>query len=264
MIIQHPTESMVWSYSRLTSYAHCPYEFYLNYIVQDDELYLSEGNFYAELGSYVHEILAMILCGQLSEDDAAQYFLDHYDDSVLYKTSTKIMHKSIIAVTEFFADLDLSWVNQYEVLGVEMRCDFLIENQPFVGFIDLLLRDKKDQRIVIVDHKSTEYPFRQDGKIKKKLKHSFEQYKRQMYLYAHAVWQKYGEYPKSMMWHHFKDRGQLASIAFDASEYQQALVWAKETIKQIHSDAQFDACQDYFYCHNLCNFRHSCEYCDTT
>lgn len=50
-------DKMRWSYSRLTSFEHCKYEFYLNYIVNDDEEYLSEGNFYAEVGSFVHEIL---------------------------------------------------------------------------------------------------------------------------------------------------------------------------------------------------------------
>ena len=38
-----------WSYSRTTCFGHCKYEFYLDYIINDDNLYLSEGNFYAEV-----------------------------------------------------------------------------------------------------------------------------------------------------------------------------------------------------------------------
>ena len=53
-------DKRLYSYSRLTCFGHCKYEFYLDYIINDDNQYLSEGNFYAEVGSYVHEILAMI------------------------------------------------------------------------------------------------------------------------------------------------------------------------------------------------------------
>lgn len=48
-------------------------------------MYLAEGNFYAEVGSFVHEILAMIFKGELKVDDALQYFIDNYDDNVFYK-----------------------------------------------------------------------------------------------------------------------------------------------------------------------------------
>ena len=35
-------DKMQWSYSRLTSFENCKYEFYLNYIVNDDDKYLPE------------------------------------------------------------------------------------------------------------------------------------------------------------------------------------------------------------------------------
>jgi hypothetical protein len=91
---------------------------------------------------------------------------------------------------------------------------FTLDGYDFVGYIDLLLRDKRDGKIVVLDHKSTEYPFKLDGGIKKKLQDSFAKYKKQMYLYAYAVHEEYGEYPKEMTWHHFKDGGKLATIPF--------------------------------------------------
>ena len=45
-----------WSYSRTTSFDHCKYEFYLDYVINDDDQYLSEGNFYAE------EIFRRFIC----------------------------------------------------------------------------------------------------------------------------------------------------------------------------------------------------------
>ena len=49
-----------WSYSRTACFANCKYEYYLKYILKDDEMYLPEGNYYSEVGSFMHDILAKI------------------------------------------------------------------------------------------------------------------------------------------------------------------------------------------------------------
>ena len=76
---------MRWSYSRLSSYRNCPYEFYLNYILNDPDLYLPEGNFYAENGSLGHEVLEKVFRKELSADQAAEYYVDHLYE-LCYKT----------------------------------------------------------------------------------------------------------------------------------------------------------------------------------
>ena len=233
----------------------------MNYIVHDDDLYLAEGNFYAELGSYTHEILAMIFNGDLAIEDAAQYFIDHYDENVFYTAPQATMHKATTSIIDYLANMDLDWLNKYDVMGVEMRQEFEIAGEQCVGIIDLLLRDKNDSKIVIMDHKSTEYPFTRTGSVKKKLAESFAKYKMQMYLYAKLVYEMYGEYPKEMTWHHFKDGGKLATIPFILAEYEQVMAWFTDTVGKIKEEGSFDANTDFFYCTRLCNFRHSCEYC---
>lgn len=256
-------DKMRWSYSRLTSFEHCKYEFYLNYIVNDDEEYLSEGNFYAEVGSFVHEILAMIFEGKLTPDEASQYYVDNFDDNVFYKTKQSTMDKTFETCANYFADVDFGWLNDYEILGVEMENKFQIEGYDFIGYIDLLVRDKRDGKIVVIDNKSSEYPFRLDGKVKAKSKQSFENYKKQMYLYSYAVMEKYGEFPKEITWNHFKDGGKFATIPFIKAEYDEAVKWFVDTIHNIEKEQNFEPNEDFFYCHNLCNFRHSCEYVKT-
>lgn len=252
-------DKMRWSYSRLTSFEHCKYEFYLNYIVNDDEEYLSEGNFYAEVGSFVHEILAMIFEGKLTPDEASQYYVDNFDDNVFYKTKQSTMDKTFETCANYFADVDFGWLNDYEILGVEMENKFQIEGYDFIGYIDLLVRDKRDGKIVVIDNKSSEYPFRLDGKVKAKSKQSFENYKKQMYLYSYAVMEKYGEFPKEITWNHFKDN-KIATIPFVKSEYDETVKWFVDTIHVIEKEQNFEPNKDFFYCHNLCNFRNSCEY----
>jgi len=263
-------DKMTWSYSRLTTFEHCKYEFYLNYILQDDSLYLAEGNYYAEVGSFVHEILAMIFNGELTPDEATEYYVDNFDQNVFYQTRESIMDKTFETCADYFNNEDFSWLNDYEILGVEQKVTCKIDGYSFLGFIDLLLRDKRDGKIVIVDNKSSDYPFRQDGKVKANAKDNFEKYKKQMYFYSHAIHETYGEFPKELTWNHFKNGGKLATIPFNQKEYEQTIQWMLDTIHLIENEEDFQSVieeldgnpelkGEYFYCHNLCSFRNSCE-----
>lgn len=254
-------EGTRWSYSRVSCFKQCKYEYYLNYILNDPERYLAEGNYYAEVGSYVHEILAMIFRGELNKEEAAAYFIDHFDDNVFYQASQTSMDNAYNGCLSYFENEDFKWLDQYEILGVEKECRFKIKKYEFVGIIDLLLRDKQTGMLVILDHKSAQYPLKKDGiTVKKNSEHSFESYKRQMYLYCHAVKEEYGEFPSSIIWNHFKDGGLLAKIPFSMDEYTDTIKWFENTIKEATKEREFEPSPDYFYCRNLCNFRNSCEY----
>lgn len=254
-------KKMRWSYSRLTSFEHCQYAFYLNYIVNDDTKYLSEGNFYAEVGIFVHEILAKIFNGELTLEEASQYYVDNFEKYIFYKTKKKTMKKTFELCADYFAGVSFDWLNDYEILGVEREVNFKIEGYNFVGYIDLLLRDKRDGGIVIVDHKSSPYPLKLDGNIKKNSRAGFETYKKQMYLYSYAVKEEYGVFPKEIIWNHFKAGGKFVKIPFLKKEYDKAVKWLIDTIHKIENEDDFKPNLNYFYCKTLCNFRNSCEYC---
>ena len=253
-------DDMRWSYSRVTCYDHCPYSFYLKYIINDDSQYLAEGNFYAEIGSYVHSILEKIFNGELTVDDAPQYYMEHYDDNVFYTTRQSAMDKAYESCADYFASVDFEWLKDFEILGVEKEINISINGYRFVGYIDLLLRHNETKEIYVVDHKSSAYPFKKDGKsVLKKSENDFKKYCRQMYLYCKAIQDEYGEYPKWIVWNHFKDQ-KIAKIPFIEEEYYEALQWFIETISRIESDTNFEANVEFFYCTQLCEFRSNCEY----
>mgnify|MGYP006370158437 FL=1 len=260
MSIGNTRKKTTWSYSRTTCFGNCKYEYYLNYIVKDYELYPPEGNYYADVGKLVHEILAMYFQGELSKDDVYQYFISYYDDYIENKVSPKIMDKTYFNIADYFANFDIDWINNYEILGAEVEERFKVGKYNFVGYIDLLLRDKRDNKLVVLDHKSSSYPFMLNGEVKANSKESFEKYKKQMYLYCHAVHERTGEWPKEMTWNHYKDGGRLATIPFIMSEYKEIMKWFKESLAEIEAEEDFPANLNYFYCNNLCKFRKSCEY----
>lgn len=253
-------DRMCWSYSRLTTFENCKYEFYLNYIIHDDEQYPQEDNFYTEVGKYVHEILAMIFSGELPASKALKYYKKNFNKNVLHKVPQKTKNKIYKLCADYFENEDFNWLNNYEILGVEKEIRFNIDGYDFAGYIDLLLRDKRDGRIVVVDNKSSEYPLKRDGTVKAICKHSFNNYKKQMYMYSHAVHEIYGEFPKEITWNHFKDGGKLTTIPFSKEEYDDTLKWLRETIHTIEKEVDYPPKTSYFYCNTLCSFRSSCEY----
>lgn len=259
-------DQMRWSYSRLSSFGNCKYEFYLNYILDEDtrnKVYSPQGNYYAEVGSFVHEILAKLFEKEITVEEAAMYYVDNYDSVINYKTRQSTMKKTFEACADYFSESDFNWIDNYEVLGVEMEIVFNIGKYQFVSYIDLLVRDKKDNKIIVIDHKSAQYPLKKDGNVKSNSKKSFESYKKQMYLYSYAVNEIYGEYPKEICWNHFKEGGKFVTIPFKKEEYDETIKWFKKTIKQIEKEEDFEPTLNFFYCTNLCNFRDSCEYSQT-
>ena len=50
--LEEQWDSMVWSYSRVSSYAHCPYTWYETYVLGN-----RKGNFYAYAGSAYHKVM---------------------------------------------------------------------------------------------------------------------------------------------------------------------------------------------------------------
>ena len=256
-------DKMQWSYSRLTTFEQCKYEFYLNYILHDKKLYPPESNYYADVGLFVHKILAKILKGELDIDKAAQYYVDNFDIQVTHKVKQTTMDKTFELCADYFATVDFDWLKDYDILGVEKEVKFQIEDYNFIGYIDLLLRDKRDGKIVVIDHKSGKYPFKLDGTVKSNAKQDFDSYKKQIYLYCRAVKEEFGEFPKEMSWNFFKDNAQTATIPFSKKEYNAAMKWLINSIHEIEDETDYDATLDYFYCNNLCNFRYNCEYCQT-
>lgn len=249
---------MIWSYSRIGSYKQCPYSFYLMYIEKEKK---PESNFYAEVGSFVHKILEMIFKGELELDDAPEYFRKNWTKNVKTKLTEKTrMDNTYLACATYLADVDFEWLNDYEVLGIEKKIRTKIGGYPFVGYIDLLLREKATGKIIVLDHKSAKYPLQKDEKTPLKAHaQEFESYKRQLYLYSKAVIEEYGVEPVMLMWNHFKDQ-KYVRVEFNRKDYEAAIEWFLSMIKQIEKDILFMPKKDFFYCANLCNFRNTCEY----
>lgn len=207
----------------------------------------------------MHEVLENILLGNLELKDAATYFVEHVDANIFNFVKQSTMDKAIDACIDYLATTDFEMLDGFDVVGVELQCEYdLDEDISYIGYIDLLLKHKEDGYFVIVDHKSSGYPLKKNGDILKNELENFTAYKRQIYLYSRYVYEEYGVFPKELWWNHFK-ANKVAKIQFDEDEYNEAQEWFKKTIAEIYEDEDFLPNMSYMQCNVLCDFREECE-----
>lgn len=251
-------DTMTWSFSRLNSFYNCPYEWKLHYI----ECSQSENNFFGEYGSFIHKILEMYIKGELSLFELNSYYEDHFNEYVTHEAPPN----KYVDIRQSYYDKGIEYLNninldleKYKILGVEKKVEFNIAGKDFVGYIDLLVRDKKTKEITIIDHKSASIKTLKNGKVSKSDMQHFLEFKRQLCLYAIPIFKEYGEVSK-LKWNMFKDQKWI-EIPLEKSDLNEAIEWAKSTIAYIESEKNWFPNPDYYYCNFLCGQRnHACEY----
>ena len=241
--------SHIFSYSQLSSYRQCPYAFYLSYILFRDREQVQ--NAYAQSGIVAHEIFEGWANGKIPLEDLPSEWGIRYKKSVTIPFPpfpVKYREKLFDAVQKYleeFTGLNDDW----EILEVEAKHYTDINGSRFTGIIDLVVRDKKDGGIIIIDHKSKSLT------AAKKDKDAIKQ----LYAYCKFVYEKYGVYPKSIYFHLFKEGGAMIQEDFDKDKYDEVIEWLGDTIIDIQMEDQWDAKYNKFFCQNLCGNRDICE-----
>jgi len=244
-----------WSFSRLNAFEVCPKMYELAYVKGLDGL----PNFFAEFGSFVHKIYEMYANGELKRNQLLKYYKEHWDENVV-----------TAAPYNEWVDFASSWyskglaamkappsLKEYEILGVEEEVRFKIDGEDAVGFIDLLLRRKKDGMIVIVDHKSGKaVKILRNGNVSKTDANKFAAFRRQLYLYSNPVIQKYGKVDV-LTWNFFND-GTQYSIPWLKEQYEEAMTWASATRRAIAKCKRWKREGSEFFCSNICGQREHC------
>lgn len=252
-------DTMVWSFSRLSFYHQCSYGFYLKYV----QCNKGEPNFFGQFGSLIHSILEKYVKGELSLFEISHYYEENFYNIV----TCDAPKNNYIDIKRSYYEKGLNYLDNidlildgYEILGVEKEIRFIIGGYEMIGYIDLLLRDKETQEIIVLDHKSRSVKFKKNGDISKTEEEHILGFKRQLYLYSIAIIEEYGVKPKYLRWNLFKDRNWL-SVEFNDNEFEDAKKWAEDTVKQIEQETRWLPNPSQYYCHNICDMRNcACEY----
>lgn len=264
MIYDDVLNKIIWSYSSVNSYDNCPKCFKLERIDRVSKIQ----NAFAEWGSFMHSILEAYF-----KDEADLFdLLELYEKGYTKNVTHQFPYNRYADLGERYYNAGIAYFNNfnglsknYEVLEVECQTPMEIGGRPFIGFIDLVLRDKRDGSLQIVDHKSKS-GFKSDAEL--------AQYLRQLYLYAEYVRIQYGDYPKCLFFNMVR-AGKVIKTEFDQRELQKSIDWFNRTIEKIYADEKFEdkIAIEYdhkfkdintykpgndFFCANLCGAREHC------
>lgn len=237
-------DDMTWSFSRLNSFDICPYCWYQNYILKRE----GQQNAFAEFGTLCHNILEKYFKGEIMLWDMVDEFKNNFYFTILNEFPpnkfTDLKNSYYQQGISYFSNF--TGFPNYEVLSVEEEINIKVDKYNFTGFIDLVVRDIEDKKIKIIDHKS---------KSNFKNKSEQKEYARQLYLYSKAIKEKYGEYPKELIFNMFRKQ-QIVTIPFNERDYKEAQKWMIERIELIKNSSSFPVIKDEFFGQYLCSFRH--------
>ena len=231
----------VYSYSRLTTFEQCPKQWFYSYI---DEIG-GETNFYANYGLFAHFLFEAVDKGKIAPSECEGLWRDYYDKRVLDISPEIPPWADKWKADGFWFWQDFDGLEE-ETVWAEKHFVLDFGGFKFQGHIDRL-KVNKDGDFGMVDYKSSK-PFK--GK-------DIESKSRQLYLYARAVKEKFGKYPKTLEFWHFR-QNKRTLVPFSLKDYNKAVKWAKGVVKDIESEGDWQANPNHFFCRSLCDFRLIC------
>ncbi len=137
--------------SMISDYMNCPRYFYHRHV---EFLKPLQPNLGAEFGTAIHHALDRVYSGD-SSDSARKAFLDHFlQYEGLDSTGSRTVMKGI-AILDKYLDFYHDDLSRYEIEGVELSGGMDMGFFLYIGRMDLLIRDKSNNKLIVCDHKTS-------------------------------------------------------------------------------------------------------------
>ena len=257
-------DGMTWSFSRLSCFERCAYGFYLQYIKNVDQTQ----NAFSEYGTFCHSLLEKYFNDKLMIFELLGEYEDKFTQNVIHdfppNQYVDLANSYFEQGKNYFANFD--GLPQYKVLEVEKEVKFNIDKYPFIGYIDLVVENKRGE-IEVIDHKSKDLSKPRKSKWKdrkERLVTELYQYLRQLYLYCIPIIEQEKIIPKYLNFNCFRKptksgKVNWIQIPFDMEDYEESKQWALNIIKGIYNDTDMKKTYDNdWFCNILCGVK---EYC---
>lgn len=240
-----------YSYSQLSSVSECPYGFYLQRIEHAEQ----KSNGFAEQGTLIHDLLDQWAKGLITKERLPEEYARRYPEEVVTKfprmlTAKGYAEKAYNMGLKYFEDFDE--FAGYTIIAAEEKFETEIEGRPFVGVVDMIIKDDVTDELIVLDHKSKS--------LSAFKKNEDEMYKQQL-IYSKYVYEKYGQWPDRLMFNLFKEGGLKMERPFRKEEYDNAITWAVNQIEKIENYEFLDwlECKNAdFFCNEICSVRQHC------
>jgi hypothetical protein len=255
-------EPIVYSWSRINSFAlaekeeGCFWNYYVQYIEGDRGI----GNYFSDYGTLLHETIEKIHNNELFEWDYESEIKNGLRN-LKFKAPFPPMGKSYEkAMYEFFCNSDFGEMfKDYKMIEAEEEFRINIDGIHIKGFPDMIA-DHSKHGLVVVDYKSSKV-YEDD-----KLTHNLMQ----LYVYAIAVFDKYGKYPDHLIyWFPRMEAGNREHVyPFKMEDLERTKQFIKDTVaKIIVHDNWIPRCtlvdgRKDFFANMLCGGRKTCKHKD--
>lgn len=246
-------EDAVWSYSRVECFDDCPYRFFLKYIKE----YKDSPQFYSSYGSFMHKLIEGYYKGENKKEELETKFLLGFSSNVKgARPAESTVLKYITAGREYLKRFSPI---PFNVIEVEKRIKFQINDVKVVGILDYI--GERDGELCIVDNKSRELKPRSKRKQPTAKDKELDEMLKQLYVYAAAVKQEYGRFPKYLCFNCFRN-GVFIEEEFNMDAYNETIAWFLENVEKIKDSDDFPPYIDFFSCNYICGVRDECCYFD--
>lgn len=268
-----------FSFSKITSFNNCQYNYYLTYIKNIK----GEQNIYGELGTSCHECIEGMIKGEMNIDQAIEKFTDDVDTCELldmqfpkYKGSNEgIKNNYIDSIKHYFNDFELYCENP-DFEAIEEYFEMEVKGTLFRGYIDYYYIKGDD--LYCIDFKTS-------SKFSKK---DLEKKKLQLIIYAMYLNKKYPDKKIYCMFDMLKyikgargglkerhkldfmesgERG-LVEVEFNQENIKQLEDFVETNIRLINELKEkteddwkpIDKPKENYFCKNLCGNKKICKY----
>ena len=248
MIISIP-ENFKWSFSKLSTFETCPLSFQLQYL--EYPKLEQQQNAWAEYGILCHSLLESYAKKELTSQQLSGEFKRRYPEEVIHSFPPwpkGYAEKAFQQGVDYF-DQFTGFGEQYEVVSSEEFFSIHIGKYPFVGILDLVLKDKDTESLIVIDHKT---------KSESSMMKEIETYRKQLYIYAAHVKNRYGCFPESIQFNMIKSIEPIIEV-FNAEKYNETLLWAEDTIDIIMMEEEWKANPNAYYCRYICPVFQHCD-----
>lgn len=178
---QHKGDTV--SYSRLSTFNNCEWEFYLSYILHKPK----RNNIYGFIGGETHDIVQSMQQGKMTKEEGLKRFLNKIDELKMFDYSfpTEKVEKNFVeCVSHYIKHFEpITYKKQDIEIGYDIYCGKT--NTLVLGFIDLLIHNSNDNEVIIYDYKTSS----------KYSKVDFNKHKLQLLGYAKGVINQYNLKP---------------------------------------------------------------------
>ena len=240
-------ENFRYSFSKLEAFRHCPRMFALQYLTKPPIELLD--NAFAEYGTFCHELLERWAKGELMPFELAGEWEDNYADAVPTEFPPYpkgYEDRAYTAALNYFENFE--GFGDVEILSAEQKFVLDINGHPFSGISDLIIRDKRTDKIIVIDHKT---------KSDNSMRADYSTYIHQLYIYAMYVKQKFGYYPDVLRFNMIKS-GKFIDEPFSPEKLAATEQWITSTIDLIEMETEFPARPSGFFCEWICSAYGTC------